>query len=144
MEARDLIRLPDPRESVRAEVREVVRDIFDRPHVFIRVRLTGWNFPHRAPEPFLVIGEVLSRFVTIHVDGSVADAYFDKPFPRANRVSFGYGNVISWDFDVSVDPEKLLRLDRARLSQRITDPFSERLSTDDLLRAGDAEGEPIG
>src|SRR2546421_7383834 len=102
MDAKDLIRLPDPRKNVRIETSEVVRDVFDKPHVFIRVRLTGWHFPHRALEPFLVIGKVVSRTVIIDRDGLVADAYFDKPLPAAKRISFGYGNVIHWDFDISI------------------------------------------
>jgi hypothetical protein len=126
MNAKELIRLPDPRKNVRIEVREVVRDVFDKPHVFIRVRLTGWHFPGRALEPFLAIGRVVSRSVIIDRDGLVADAYFDKPLPAAKRISFGYGKIIRWDFDLSIDPKKITRLDRARLPEGVTDPFRRR------------------
>ena len=55
MDAKELIRLPDPRKNVRVEVREVVREIFGKPHLLLRMRLTGWYFPHRAPVPFVVV-----------------------------------------------------------------------------------------
>ena len=126
MDAKELIRLPDPRQNVKIEMGEVVRDVFDKPHIFIRVRLTGWHFPGRAPEPFLVIGKVVSRVVIIDPDGLGANAYFDKPFPAAKRVSFGYGNVIQWDFKVPIDLETIQHLDRSRLPEGTIDPFSLR------------------
>jgi hypothetical protein len=127
MIASEVIRLPDPRKDVRVEVREVVRDVFHRPHIFIRVRLTGWRFPGRAAEAFMLIGDVVSRKVIINPNGLGANGYFDKPLPRANRVSFGYGKVIRWDFDLAIRPKEIIRLDRAQLSKEIVDPF-HRLS----------------
>jgi hypothetical protein len=121
MNAKELIRLPDPRENVRVEVREVVRDVFSKPHVFIRVRLTGWYFPGRAPEPFMVIGDVVSKVVIIDPDGRGANAYFDQPLPRADRVSFGYGKIINWDFNLPINPERMPRLDRVRLPKDVID-----------------------
>lgn len=125
MLAKELIRLPDPRKDVRVGVREVVRDVFGKPHVFIRVRLTGWRFPGRAPEPFMLIGDVVSRKVIIDQNGLGANGYFDKPLPRVDRVSFGYGKVIRWDFDLPIGPNDVIRLDRARLHKEIVDPFHE-------------------
>jgi hypothetical protein len=135
MEVKDLIRLPDPRKNVRIEMREVVRNVFDKPHILIRVRLTGWHFPGRALEPFLLIGKVVSRTVIIDNDGLGANAYFDKLFPATKRVSFGYGNVILWYFDLSIDPKNITRLERARLPEGAIDPFrpGKRLSEGHLL-----------
>src|SRR6266487_1233916 len=107
--------MPDPRKDVKIQLREVIRDVGKKPHVFVRVRLSGWHFPERAPEPFLVIGKAISKFVLIVEDGATADAYFDVRPPAARRVSFGYGNIVSWDFDLPVAPSKIERLDRARL-----------------------------
>lgn len=123
MEASEIVRRPDPRETVRAEVSEVVRDRDGRPHVWLRVRLTGWHFPGRALEPFLLVGDVVSRFVVLDPDGASASAYFDRAFPPAERVSFGYGRVVAWDFDVAVSP-RVPRLDRARLPKDALDPFT--------------------
>ena len=62
-----------------------------------------------------MIGKVVSKFVRIGPDQTTADAYFDVDLPAADRLSFGYGKIISWDFDIAVDPKLIGRLDRARL-----------------------------
>ena len=121
MNITEIIRLPDPRKDVKVEIREVVRNVEEKPRVFIRVRLSGWHFPERAPEPFLVIGNAVSKFVLIDHEGTTADAYFDVRPPAAKRVSFGYGNIISWDFDVTVDSATIDPLDRARLPKGFVD-----------------------
>jgi hypothetical protein len=121
MNFEEIIRLPELSRNVRAEISEVVRDLAQAPHVFVRVRLRGWYFPERAPEPFLVIGKVVSKFVLIGKDRETADAYFDVNPPAAKSVSFGYGKIISWDFEVSIEPERIIRLDRARLPKGLID-----------------------
>jgi hypothetical protein len=121
MDIKQIIRIPDPRRNVKVEIREVVRDVAEKAHVFIRVRLSGWHFPERAPEPFLVIGNAVSKFVLIHQEGAIADAYFDVKPAATNRVSFGYGNIVSWDFDVMIDPSGIYRLDRTRLPKGVVD-----------------------
>jgi hypothetical protein len=126
MEIRDIIRLPDPRKHVRLELREVLLDLHEKPHVLMRARLTGWHFQHRAEEPFMVVGEVVSRLVRLAPDGLTADAYFDKPLPRAKRVSFGYGRTIAWDFDLDVDPSRAPRLERDRLPKGAVDRLRDR------------------
>jgi hypothetical protein len=123
MKANELIRLPDPKVNVRAEVREVLKDVNGRPHVFARINLTGWHFPHRAQEPFMVVGKVVSQRVIISRDGLSAQGYFDEPLPKAKTLSFGYGNVIHWDFSLAIDPKKMTRLDRHRLPPGVVDPF---------------------
>lgn len=121
MKINEIIRLPNPHKNPQIEIREVVRDVKKKPHIFIRVRLSGWQFPQRALEPFLLIGEVVSKFVLIAREGTTADAYFDVRPPAAKRVSFGYGKIISWDFDVAVDPSVVSPLDRARLPKGVID-----------------------
>jgi hypothetical protein len=121
MNINEIIRLPDPRNEVKVEIREVVRDVKEKPHVFIRIRLIGWHFPERAPEPFLVIGKIVSKFVLIDHGGTTADAYFDVRPPAAKLVSFGYGKIITWDFEVMVDPAGIVSLDRARLPKGFVD-----------------------
>jgi hypothetical protein len=121
MKIEEIIRLPEPQRNVKAEIREVVRDVAQKPHVFLRVRLSGWYFPQRAPEPFLVIGKVVSNLVLIDQDQKAADAYFDVNLPAVKRVSFGYGKIVSWDFDVAIDPTRIDRLDRTRLPEGYID-----------------------
>jgi hypothetical protein len=77
--------------------------------------LSGWHFPERAEEPFMLVGQIVSERVEISPDGHIANAYFAEALPRAEHISFGYGNTISWDFDLPIDPERMPRLDRLRL-----------------------------
>ena len=122
MRSTDIIRLPDPRSTVRATVDEVVRDIKGVPHIWIRVKLTGWYFPALAARPFLLVGDVLSSFVVVAADRRSASGYFAKLLPSVQAVSFGYGRFVKWDFDVDVDPPRVW-LDRARLAKNVIDPF---------------------
>jgi len=121
MDIKEIIRVPDSRKNVKAEIREVVRDMAKKPQIFIRVRLSGWHFPERALEPFLVIGKTVSKFVLIDPEGTTADAYFDVMPPAAGRLSFGYGNIVSWDFSIKVNPAGIERLDRERLPKGVID-----------------------
>jgi hypothetical protein len=123
MRADEVRRLPDPRRDVRITVSEVVRDRKDQTHLFLRVKVTGWLFPHRAQEPFMLIGDAVSTFAEIERDGSSASGYFDRPLPPAEQLSFGYGDTITWDFDLRIDPRAVARLDRRRLPRRTVDPF---------------------
>jgi hypothetical protein len=125
IDAKDIIRLPDPRENVRLELREVITDLDGAPHVLMRGRLTGWLFQHRAEEPFLLVGDVVSRIVRIAPDGLTADAFFDKPLPRARIVSFGYGRTVAWDFKVTVNESRVKRLDRTLLTPGVVDAFRD-------------------
>lgn len=122
MNAKEVVRLPDPRQSVKAEVSEIIRDMKGRPHLFTRVRLTGWNFPHRAPEPFVMIGRAASAFVLIDRTGSSADAFFEVYLPDAKTITFGYGNIATWDFPVSIVSKSIKPLDRERLPKEIFIP----------------------
>ena len=115
MNINDIVRVPDPRKSVKAALREVIHDVAGKPRRMVRVRLTGWHFPERAPEPFMVIGNAVSSFVRISPDGLTADAYFDKNPPAARQISFGYGNVISWDFPSRITPTRISRIDPSTL-----------------------------
>jgi hypothetical protein len=111
-----------------------VHEISGKPHLLLRMRFSGWHFPHRAPLPFVVVDDVVSRIVIIDRDGLAANAYFDKQLPAAKRVSFGYGKTIQWDFDIAIDPKTIRHLDRARLPERIVDsvpspPLDKELET---------------
>lgn len=123
MQTTEFIRLPDPRDEVRIEAKEVVRDLFGKPHVFLRIRLTGWHFPHRAQEPFALVGEVVSRMVLIDQDELAANCYFDHDLARAEIVSFGYGKTILWDFNLPEGVFTIPRLERSRLPKELVDPF---------------------
>lgn len=142
MDASDIIRLPDPRENVRAHVREVVRDVAGHPTVLWRLTLTGWHFVDRDSKAFMVVGDAVSDFVRITLDG-VAHGYFGRRIPEAKRVSFGYGRVVAWDFDLDLDG-KVERLDRARLPKDVLDRFPDDPAAGAETRDGQGRSEGDG
>lgn len=87
----DLIDYPIETDRIDYEVAHKLRDLDDTPHLLTRVKLTGTEFPHRALEPYVRVGDVESRFVDISDDGTVARAYFDQPLPEGGTIEFGYG-----------------------------------------------------
>ena len=90
----DLIEFPIESERLNWEARQIVRDLYNEPHLFIRLKLTGTFFPQRALEPFVLVDKVRSRFVQISEDGLSAYAYFDQVPPETGRVEFGYGEEV--------------------------------------------------
>jgi hypothetical protein len=124
MQAKDIRRMPDRKRDARLQLREVVRDLDGRPHVFLRLRLTGFYFPPGALAPFMMVGDVVSRFASSSADGLTVTAYFDQPLPQARIVTLGYGNVAVEDFNLEVDTRALSRLDRERLPRGVIDPFA--------------------
>lgn len=112
----DLIDYPIETDRVDHETRQVLRDLDGTPHLFTRVKLTGTEFPHRALEPYVRVGDVESRFVEIDDDGTAARAYFDRPLPQGGTIEFGYDVEppllrLRGDVDpratVTLDPERL-------------------------------------
>jgi hypothetical protein len=101
------------------DVREVLRDIEQRPHLFTRITLSGTYFPQRALEPFVAVGRARSRFVDISEEGLSARAYFDTPLPKTGRIRFGYGNQIMLRFPRSFSRDDVQRLDPARLPENV-------------------------
>ncbi|MFP5248077.1 MAG: hypothetical protein ACLGH0_15395 [Thermoanaerobaculia bacterium] len=123
MEATEIIRRPDPRASVRINFREVVRDVGEKPHVFIRVTLTGWRFSTGAYDYALLIGNTVSRFTRVSADRVTLYAYFDRPIPRAEVVTLVYGKTAIEDFRFDIEPQRIPRLERSRLPKGVADPF---------------------
>lgn len=115
MDAKDIIRPPDPRRSARVELREVLRDGEERARIFTRVKVSGYYFPERAEAPFVLIGDAVSKYAIIEPGGLAICGYFDGPVPRARQVTVGYGRTVFVDLDLEVDPDAVARLDRARL-----------------------------
>lgn len=121
MDAKEIIRTPDPRSNARVELREVLRDDKQRPHVFVRVKVSGYYFPERGEAPFVLIGETVSKFALIEPGGLAICGYFDRPVPPAKRVTVGYGRTVFVDFDLDVDSESMQRLDRRKLPDNVVD-----------------------
>lgn len=111
----DLIQFPIQSERLQWEARQVMRDLDYIPHLLLRLKLTGTHFPQRALEPFVKVGEVRSRFVTISDDGLNANAYFDQSLTQGCKVEFGYGQDILLRFPRSFNWEVVRLLDPNRL-----------------------------
>lgn len=110
---------PDRREILRWDVREVVVDQAEGPHLFTRLELAGIAFAPRALEPFMAVGKVRSRFVQLDPDGARARGYFDHPLDAGGRIRFGYGDETVLEVDADVGERPILRLDRERLPKGI-------------------------
>lgn len=122
--------IPPEGETVRMDVREVVKELFEKPHLLIRISIAGPYFPQRSAEPYMRVGEVRSNFVEISPDGLRADGYFDRPLPKRGEVVFGYGH----DVDLIVPTHF-----RAEAIQRL-DPEKLRRAAPDLLRPSEENG----
>jgi hypothetical protein len=114
----DLIDFPIESKRLHWEARQVVRDLYEKPHLLLRLKLTGTHFPQRALEPFVVVGKMRSRFVEIAEDGLSANAYFDEPLPVGGRVEFGYEREVLLRFPAVFDSETVELLDPKRLPER--------------------------
>lgn len=110
---RDLITFPIEHPRLAWEARQALRDFKGKPHLFLRLRLTGAQFPHRALEPFVQIGRTRSVFVEIAADELSARAYFDQLPPGDTIVEFGYEDEALLRF-----PRRFVRSDATRLDRR--------------------------
>jgi len=98
------------------EAKEVVRDVAGRPHLMIRVRLTGPVFPERALEPVVRIGAIKARMVEIEKPGNAARAYFDRRPPDEGVIEYGYDDDDVWyRFPRRFTYAGMPQLDRERL-----------------------------
>jgi hypothetical protein len=113
----DLLRFPIEHERLRWDAREVVRELADGPHLFVRLTLTGTRFALRALEPQVWVGMSYARFVDIAEDGLTVRAYFDET-PPPGTVYFGYAQRPELAFG-DFEPERVPRLDRTRLPRGV-------------------------
>lgn len=112
----DLIDYPIETDRIDYEARHVLRDLDETPHLLTRLELTGTEFPRRALEPYVRVGDVESRFVRISDDGTTARAYFDQPLADDGTIEIGYGgepplvrlrNGISLEDLAPLDPDRI-------------------------------------
>ncbi|HFD88183.1 MAG TPA: hypothetical protein ENJ35_10990 [Gammaproteobacteria bacterium] len=110
---RDLIEFPVVTDKVIWEARQVLRDMGEKPkpHILLRIKLSGTYFEQRALEPYVSVGKVRSLFVEISEDGLTASAYFDKPLPTEGMIEFGYGNEAMFRLKSPFDPDNVRVLD---------------------------------
>jgi hypothetical protein len=117
-----LPRLPIREREFSWSAKEVVRDLEGRPHLFLRLSLTGPYFPYRALEPFARVGRVRSRLVRIVDDGRRALAYFDRKIPDTGTIEFGYGIQVVYRFPRKFERDEVELLERPRLPANLHVP----------------------
>ncbi|HYN50787.1 MAG TPA: hypothetical protein VES62_07660 [Thermoleophilaceae bacterium] len=111
----ELIKFPLRHEALNWEAREALLDIEGRPHLFLRIKLTGTGFPVVAQIPEVWVGDVFARKVMIDEDGRTVRAYFEKPLPKRGDLYFGHLGRAELHFG-RFEPRRVVRLDRERLS----------------------------
>lgn len=115
MMLQDLVELPIQHLRLRWEAKQVLRDLDGKPYLFLRLHLTGAQFPHRALEPFARVGNIRSMFVEIAADEQSANAYFDRSPADDAVVEFGYGQDVLLRFGKRFMAADVKILDRRRL-----------------------------
>lgn len=107
------------------QAQEVVRVINDRPHLLLRITITGTTFPQRAAAPFVrvVAGESVTRSwsTTISDDLRELHGYFPTDMPLEGIVDYGYGSRVYGRAAQALQADAVRRLDRARLPPDVVD-----------------------
>jgi hypothetical protein len=109
--------IPPQGRDVQWIAREVIIDLFEQPHLMLRLTITGAHFPHRALEAYVTVGDVRSHFVRISPDGLRADAYFDVDTVPDGEIRMGHGHEVELIVPERFSTRRVQRLDRSRLSE---------------------------
>lgn len=125
----DLIHFPIESAKLRWESKVVVREINEGPKLYIRLKLTGTQFPLFNTIPFVRIGKTMTHYVEIADDGLSANAYFEQALPEESVVEFGYDVQTLLRFPQRYTGKVVTRLDQKRLPKSLQ--YQDR-----LFRAG--------
>jgi hypothetical protein len=119
----DLIKFPIQHEKLQWEARESLLDVRGVPHLFLRIRLSGTEFPLLAQTPQAWIGKTPADHVLISEDRMTVRAYFAPPYPEGGDIFFGHLGVHQLQFG-RFSPAGLARLDRECLPKNVV--FGEK------------------
>jgi len=114
----DLMKFPLRHEALTWEAREALLDVDGRPHLFLRVKLMGTEFPVMAQIPQVWVGRVFAKLALVDEDRQSVRAYFERPLPRQGRLYFGHLGQAELDFG-RFESKRIVHLDRERLSDDI-------------------------
>jgi hypothetical protein len=108
----------------KAIAREVVKEFNDRPHLLVRIEVSGEYFPHRAPHPFIRIKAGPKKyfgdlFATVSPDNRKLIGYLPVHIPKSGFIEFGYGSEIWGAVPIVFNAKSVERLDRKRLPKDI-------------------------
>lgn len=121
-------------EQVGWRAQEVIKELDDRPHLLVRIEITGPYFPHRAPEPFVRIlsGERVvaeSWFAKVSEDNRKLLGYFPTDVPEGEIIEFGYGNEVMGRIPAAFETSIVQRLERERLPKEAVEVSTQYLMT---------------
>jgi hypothetical protein len=109
----------------RWEAKEVVRDLSGRPHLFVRLTLSGFRLDERALEPIVRVGGRVARFTRSGFPEPVLHAYFDETLPEGEPIDFGFEDAgILHRFPARFTEMEVTRLDRGRLPKNVVIPYT--------------------
>lgn len=111
----NLLRYPIQSPLLRWDGKMVVRDHEEGARLFLRIRLTGTEFPMFDSIPFVRAGRVKARFVDIADDGLTVKAYFDRALPSRSVIEFGFDDQVLLRFPGAYTSRRVERLDEERL-----------------------------
>jgi hypothetical protein len=111
MQAADEIRPPGARPDLRAEWREVVRDVGGEAQAFLRLTLSGRPFARGNDEPVVQIGDAVSRFSVLSPGGDNLSAYFDRSVPEAAEIAVTSGDGSVEIVRIAVEQRKIRALE---------------------------------
>ena len=92
-----------------------MRDYDRQPGLYVRVLLTGTEFPGFDSLPFVRIGKAQARFVDIADDRASVRAYFDTAPPARGHIEFGYDDQVLLRFARGFQRPLVTLLDEQRL-----------------------------
>lgn len=119
----------------KAQAREVIKVLNDRPHLVVRVEVSGENFPHRAPHPFMRLRTdddnfLDDLFTEVAPDNSALIGYLPVTIPDGGVIEFGYGAEIWGTVSLGHTTRPMTRLERKRLPKDVVivdDEFLQRM-----------------
>jgi hypothetical protein len=104
---------------------EVVRVIDRRPHLLLRITITGTTFQQRAAAPFLLVvaGESVTHAWSTTISDDLRELHGDFPTDLVIEgiVEYGYGARVFGRVAQPLQGGAIARLDRARLPPDIVD-----------------------
>lgn len=104
----------------KVQAREVVRVLNDRPHLLVRMEVSGETFPHRAPHAFVMIKQdeevyYQDLFTEVSPENQKLLGYLPVNIPPNGQVVFGYGDEIWGVVPGRFTPASVSRLEREKL-----------------------------
>jgi len=105
---------------------EVLKQIDERPHLVVRILISGSHFPHRAALPFVrIVTEtkqvVNNWFAEVADDNRGLVGYFPTDLPKEGIIEFGYGGKLLGRVRVGFESKIVKRLERTRLPKEMVE-----------------------